>query len=136
EGNAGSALMGFTLSLTTPSDGSVAVDVATDLGSATPNVDYVPTSATLVFPDGATSHVFQVPVNGDTDVEADEFLLVRLSNPVGAILGDAEATGTIVDDDVPPPSGTVQPVPTLGTLALALLGVLLAACAATVRRRA
>src|SRR5690606_35731998 len=42
EGDAGSALMGFTLTLSAPSDGSVAVDVATDLGTAAPNVDYVP----------------------------------------------------------------------------------------------
>lgn len=136
EGDAGSALLSFTLSLSSPSDGSVSVDVATDLGSATPSVDYVPTNATLVFPNGATTLDFQVPVNGDTDVEPDETFIARLSNPANATLGDAEATATIIDDDVPPPSGTVQPVPTLGTLGLALLGVLLAACAATARRRA
>lgn len=137
EGDAGSALMGFTLTLSAPSDGSVAVDVATDLGTATPNVDYVPTTATLVFPNGATALAFQVPVSGDTDVEADETFLVRLANPVNATLGDAVATGTIVDDDdAPPPQGTVQPVPTLGAFALALLGLLLAAGGLFVRQRA
>ena len=136
EGDAGSALMGFMLSLSTPSNGSVAVDVATDLGSAAPNIDYVPTTATLVFPTGATALAFQVPVNGDTTVEVDETLLVRLSNPSGATLGDAEATGTIVDDDEPPPQGTAQPVPTLGAPALALLGLLLAGCGVVARRRA
>lgn len=137
EGDAGSALMGFTLSLSTPSDGSVAIDVATDLGTATPNVDYVPTTATLVFPNGATALAFQVPVNGDTDVEADETFLVQLSNPVNATLGDAQAAGTIVDDDdEPPPQGAVQPVPTLGALALVLLGLLVATGALFARRRA
>ena len=137
EGDAGSALMSFTLSLSAPSDGSVAVDVATDLGTATPTVDYVPTTATLSFPNGATALAFQVPVNGDTDVELDETFLARLSNPVNATPGDAEATGTIADDDdEPPPQGTVQPVPTLGAFALALLGLLVAAGALFARRRA
>lgn len=137
EGDAGSALMGFTLSLSAPSDGNVSIDVATDLGSATPGVDYVPTTATLVFPDGATALVFQVPVNGDTMVEADETFLVRLSDPIGATLADAEATGTIVDDDdEPPPQGTVQAVPTLGGFAVALLGLLIAAGGLVARRRA
>lgn len=137
EGDAGSALMSFTLSLSAPSDGSVAVDVATDLGTATPDVDYVPTMATLLFPNGTTTLAFQVPVNGDTDVEVDETFLVGLSNPVNATPGDAQATGTIVDDDdEPPPQGAVQPVPTLGAFALALLSLLVVAAALFARRRA
>ena len=137
EGDAGSTLMDFALTLSAPSDGSVAIDVATDLGTATPNVDYVPTTATLVFPNGATALTFQVPVNGDTAVEPDETFLARLANPVNATLGDAEATGTILDDDVAlPPQGAVQPVPTLGAFALALLVLLMAAGALFVHRRA
>ena len=137
EGDAGSTLMSFALTLSTPSDGSVAVDVATDLGTATPNIDYVPTTATLVFPNGATALAFQVPVNGDTDVETDETFLVRLTNPVNATPGNAQATGTIIDDDdAPPPQGTVQPVPALGASALALLALLMLGGALLVQRRA
>jgi hypothetical protein len=136
EGDAGNALMNFALSLSAPSDGSVTVDVATDLGTATPGIDYVPTTATLVFPNGATALAFQVPVNGDTDVEADETLLVRLSDPANATLGDAEAIGTIIDDDDAPPQGAVQAVPTLGAFALALLGLLVVAAGVFSRRRA
>ena len=134
EGDTGNALMEFSLSLSASSDGGVTVDVATDLGSATPNVDYVPTTATLTFPDGATTATFQVPVIGDTDAEPDETFLVRLSAPVGAALGDAEATGTILDDDVPPPQAVVRPVPGPGPAALLLLGIALAAAAARRRR--
>ena len=137
EGDAGSALMSFALTLSAPSDGSVAVDVATDLGTATPDVDYVPTTATLVFPNGATALAFQVPVNGDTAVEPDETFLARLANPVNATLGDAEAVGTILDDDVAlPPQGTAQPVPTLGPFALALLALLMVAGTLFAQRRA
>jgi uncharacterized delta-60 repeat protein len=136
EGDAGTALMSFTLSLGAPSDGSVSVDVATDLGSATPNVDYTPTTATLTFPNGATSLVFQVPVIGDTVPEPDETFLVRLSSPVNATLGDAEAIGTIFnDDDVIPPPAETAPVPGPGLPALGVLAGLLAIGAWLARRR-
>ena len=60
---------------------------------------------------------------------------MRLSNPVGAVIGDALANGTIVDDDagVAPPD--VHPAPAGGPFALLLLGVLLALAAARQRRR-
>ncbi len=135
EGDAGNALMSFTISLSAPSDGTVQFVAATDLGTATPNVDYVPTSAILVVPDGASSIVFQVPVIGDTDVEGDETVLVRLADPLNAMLGDPEATGTIIDDDAPLPQGEVYPLPTLGPAALAVLGLLVAACGIFAGRR-
>jgi len=40
-----------------------------------------------------------VPVLGNTTVGPDKTLLVTLSNPAGASLARAQATGTIVDDD-------------------------------------
>ncbi|MGU3541201.1 hypothetical protein, partial [Methylobacterium sp. A54F] len=36
---------------------------------------------------------------GDTAPEADETVLVRLSNPSGATVADGEANGTIANDD-------------------------------------
>ena len=42
-----------------------------------------------------------VAVVGDTQVEPDETFRVDLASPSGATLGDASATGTIVDDDAP-----------------------------------
>lgn len=135
EGDAGTSLMSFTLSLSSPSDGSIAVDVASDDGSATANVDYVPTTATVLFANGASSATFEVPVIGDTDAEADETLFVRLSSPVGAVLGDAEAVGTIIDDDAAPPLADVQPAPAAGPFALLLLGVLIVLVASMPRYR-
>lgn len=128
EGDAGSALMSFTLSLDAPSDGGVSVSVATDLGTATPNVDYTPTTATLTFPQGATTLAFQVPVLGDTSPEADETFLARLSVPLGAVLADDSATGVIVDDDAV--AAEASPVPVLGIPAFAVLGGLIVAAAA------
>lgn len=126
EGDFGSSLMSFTISLSSASPGGISVDVGTDIGTATPNVDYTPTTAVgLTFPTGATSATFQVPVIGDTDVEPDETFLVRLSNPVGATIADGEATGTIIDDDAVGPGPSVQELPGPGALALGVLGLML-----------
>lgn len=135
EGDVGSALMSFDLVLDVPSAASVSVDVATDLGTATPGVDYTPTTATLSFPPGTTSVVFQVPVIGDTVPEADETFLVRLSAPVGALLGDAEAVGTIIDDDAGMPAGAPVAAPGPGPFALGVLAGLLGLGGALVVRR-
>lgn len=135
EGDGGSALMSFELVLDAPSNGSVAVGVATDLGTATPNLDYTPTSATLTFPAGATSIVFQVPVIGDTVPEPGETFLARLSSPVDAVLGDAEAVGTIIDDDAGVPVGAPIAAPGPGPLALGVLAGLLGLLGAMAGRR-
>ena len=69
--------------------------------SATAGSDYVATSGTLVLAAGGPlSATISVPVQGDVANEADETLSVTLSNPVGgATLLDADAVGTIVNDD-------------------------------------
>ena len=41
-------------------------------------------------------------MNGDTVGEPDETFVVNLSSPSGAIIADAQGTGTIVNDDVVP----------------------------------
>jgi hypothetical protein len=42
-----------------------------------------------------------VGIRGDRLFESDESFVLSLSNPVGATLGDSQATGTIVNDDAP-----------------------------------
>jgi len=42
-------------------------------------------------------------VTGDTTFEPNETFTVHLSNPVNATISDADGTGTIVNDDPPPP---------------------------------
>ena len=134
EGDGGSALMTFDVNLSAPSDEIVSVTVATDLGTATPSVDYTPTTATLTFPAGTTALTFSVPVIGDTEPEPTETFLVRLSAPVNATLGDAVATGSIIDNDAG--EATVLPVPGPGLSALTILaGALIGATAWCARRR-
>ena len=77
----------------------VEVDYATSDGTALAGSDYTAISDTLTFNPGETVKYIEVSVLGDGDDEADETFSVALSNPLNADLLDAEATGTIVDDD-------------------------------------
>ncbi len=100
EGNAGTKVASFTLALSQAASAPVSVDAATRDGSAFAGSDYVPRSARVTFPPGATSATFDVTINGDTAVEGNEVFYVGLSNLSGASAGDLEALGTIGNDDL------------------------------------
>lgn len=69
--------------------------------------DFVGVSpAVLSFPPGTTSQTVNVTVNGDTTVESPETFFLNLSNPVNAVVGDAQGVGTIVNDDGTVPAAT------------------------------
>ena len=100
EGNAGTKLMTFTVSLSQPSASAVTYTIATADGTATAGSDYV--SRTLIgetIPAGMTSKTFDVTLNGDTLVEPLETVLVNLSAVSGASVADGQATGLIQNDD-------------------------------------
>ena len=99
EGNSGSVTAVFTVTLTPTSTVAVEVDYTTANDTATSGVDYTPVSDTLTFSPGETEKIIQVSVAGDTDDEFDETFFVNLNNPLNADLLDAQAVGTIVDDD-------------------------------------
>jgi predicted extracellular nuclease len=100
EGDAGTTTMTFTVTLSTPASANVTVDYSTSNGTATAGDDYVATSGTVTFVPGDTTETFTIDVNGDATVESDETLIVTLSKPSpNASLADAEATGTITNDD-------------------------------------
>jgi hypothetical protein len=105
EGNGGTTNAVFTAHLSAPSGQTVTADYATVDDTARAPADYTATAGSLSFAPGTTTQTVTVPVVGDLLDEANETLLVRLSNASGAILGDAQATGTIVDDDPPPAVG-------------------------------
>jgi hypothetical protein len=102
EGNAGTAVATFTAQLTAASGQAVTVDWATANSSAVAPGDYAAGSGTLSFAAGATSRTFTVAINGDTLDEANETFLVNLSNATNAPIVDAQAIGTITDDDGAP----------------------------------
>ena len=92
--------MTFEVSLSAPSRNTVTVDVQTSGGTATSGTDYRSESQRLTFsPNSRSPQHFGVLVYDDEDLEPDETLTVTLTNPTGATLGDATATGTITNDD-------------------------------------
>ncbi len=105
EGDNGTRTLTFNVQLSAASGQAITVNYATadnTLGanSATAGVDYVATNGTLTFAPGSTLNTIKVTINGDTTIEPDETFLVNLSNPTGgAILGQSQGIGTIINDE-------------------------------------
>jgi hypothetical protein len=89
----------FTVSLANPCGAEVQVDYATAPGTAAAVTDFVATTGTLTFAPGVTTQTVSVPIVNDNQFEADEYLLLNLTNPVGASIADSQATGDILNDD-------------------------------------
>ena len=89
----------FTVSLSAASGRQVTVEYATSNGTAESGTDYTAASGTLTFAAGETSKTVSVATTDDSADEEDETFTLTLSNPADATLGDATATGTIVDND-------------------------------------
>ena len=111
EGDAGTTLFNFTVTLSNPTALDVKVDYATTDGPAPPpgsvilaattaDNDYVATSGTATIPAKSTSTIITVPVNGDVEVEAFENFLVKLSNS-NASIADTTGEAIIENDDGP-----------------------------------
>jgi len=77
----------------------VRVSYSTSNGTATAGSDFVAKSGVAIFPPGQTSMLVNVEILGDTVPESDETFQLTLTNPVGATITRATATGTIRDDD-------------------------------------
>jgi hypothetical protein len=74
-------------------------------GQAQANVDFVTTIGTVTFAAGDVVEQIVVPVIGDISNEASETFFVVLNNAASSplagnvVLGDAQGTGTILDND-------------------------------------
>ena len=110
EGNAGTVNAVFTVTLSPSASSTVTVKYATANGTATSGSDYVAASGTLTFTAGQTSKTISVAVNGDTADEANETFYLSLSNPTNATIATAQAAATIVDDDIPAVSMSINNV--------------------------
>jgi hypothetical protein len=103
EGNTGTATASFTASLSSASGKSITVSAQTAAGTAVADTDFTSTGpTTLTFAAGTTTQTFSVPVLGDTADEDDETFVVDLSSATNATISDAQATGTVTDDDASP----------------------------------
>jgi fibronectin type 3 domain-containing protein len=109
EGNTGTKDFTFTVALSQAGSQPVSVQYATADGTATAGSDYTAASGTLTIPAGQTNGTIVVSVNGDTTIEADETFYVNLSGATGATILDSQGMGTILNDDVPALTVTVNP---------------------------
>ncbi len=121
---AANATVDFSVTLSRAASHTVTVDWATAdrevqgsetrEGIATAGQDYTAASGTVTFGPGETSKTLSIAVlNNTADEESSgEIFALRLSNPVGATIRDALATGTILNDavqgDTVPPSVSVR----------------------------
>ncbi len=115
EGDSGTKLLTFTVSLSNPVELGATVQYTTADNTATDtDNDYEPQTGTLSFPyvDASNSNPAQtisITINGDEKVELDETFYINLSNPLVNIsspatdpnvtISDAQGVGTITNDD-------------------------------------
>lgn len=99
EGDSGTVSMTFLVTLSKSSPEIVTVDYTTADGSATAGVDYQGSNGNLQFAPGDILQTISVTIQGDVDVEASETMTMTLSSPDKAKLSQANATGTINNDD-------------------------------------
>jgi len=94
---AGSAVV--TVIRSPGSSGSASVQFFTQDGNGIDGFDYIGTNGTLAFAEGEFTKTFSVPIIDDHLVEGPETVFLTLFNPIGATLGQANATLTILTDE-------------------------------------
>ena len=99
--DAGSLAMAARLSRAS-SQKTVTVRFSSSDKTATSSADYTATTGLLIFERGSTEGKVLVEVIDDQLVEGDETFEVMLSNPRNAVIGQALATGTIVENEGTP----------------------------------
>lgn len=117
EGQSGTSVMSFTVTLSKAAAGVVSVDYSTLNGTALAGSDYQAALGRLTFQPGETAKTVQVNVIGDATFELNEAFDLVLSSPSGATLADERATGTIVNDDAQAPD--VLPALSIADLSVA-----------------
>jgi hypothetical protein len=107
EGNSGTTHLDVPVTLSIPSGRTVTAQWRTVFATgaagnqADPATDYTPATGTVTFTPGETAQTVTIPVNGDTLVEPDEYLIVQFGNPTNATMGGffGLGFGVIRNDD-------------------------------------
>jgi ELWxxDGT repeat protein len=99
EGDSGTAVAHFAVSMSNPATQNVTLSYATSGGTAVAGQDYDATSGTITFAPGETSKTIDVIVRGDVASENNETFFVTVSNVNGAKVIRGEAVAIIEDDD-------------------------------------
>lgn len=113
----------FTVTRTGSISGTSSASYATASGTATSGSDFTPATGTISFAANQTSATINVATIDDTLVENTETMTVNLSNPSsGTFIIAATGTGTIIDNDLAPPTIPGSYAMTAGTVTPGLSG--------------
>jgi hypothetical protein len=101
EPDAGTEVLGFTVTLSkaVPAGQETTLNFSTKPGTASAGDDFASAQGTLTFLPGEIEKMIEVLVKGDKVVELDETFEVALSQIVNGVLVDANAIGTIQNND-------------------------------------
>ena len=98
---AAGATVDFVVTLSARNDlETTTVEYAAADGTATAGEGYTTARGTLTFEPGETAKTVSGPVLDDSTNEGSETFSLQLSNPLGATLANATATGVIVDESL------------------------------------
>ena len=107
EGNSGTHNMRFAVTVQGQLAANYSVNIYTEGGTATPNVDYTPVNVSLTFgPGSATTQYVDVPIIGDLLTESNEVFYLKESTSYESSPGAIEivmgglSTGTILSDEL------------------------------------
>lgn len=99
EGDSGTRSAVFGVRLRSGPLNQTRVTATTENGTAAAPSDYDARSQQLVFNVAQVISTFSVTIRADQTFELNETFSVRLSNPIGASIGDAVGVGTILNDE-------------------------------------
>lgn len=99
EGDSGTKMANFTVTLSGPITSAVTVNYVGLDGTATQPADYQMTGSRVTWqPGDPLSKMLSVKINGDTNCETDETFSVKLTGASGAIIAKGVGKATILDD--------------------------------------
>ena len=112
EGNSGTSLITFNVTLSQSTGAATTVDWRTRDGTAVAGSDYMADSGTANISAGQTTTTISVRVIGDIRNEDNKTFYIDLSNPTPSNIeiGQGEGAATILDND-PPPSLSISNAP-------------------------
>src|SRR5262249_51403269 len=99
ESDSGTFATTFTVTLSSAVPFDVSVTYTTANGNAAAGSDYVGATGTVTFAPGETTQTVTVLGIGGTPDELAETFFVNLTNPVNAVIADAQGKATIDDND-------------------------------------
>ena len=101
EGDSGDKTLNFIVTLGQVSATATTFNIFTVNGTAAAGEDYDARTVTgATIPAGQTQYVFSVTTHGDTKIEGNETMFVRISNANVGVL-DGQARGVLTNDDGP-----------------------------------